>query len=71
MRICVLLSSKSLVTPTVSGGELQIEWNAAVANGAKSGGVRIGLPPYQFKFKKLSIQSLGIAQVLDGFTSVQ
>ncbi len=59
----------NLVTPTVSGGELQIEWNAAVANGAKSGGVRIGLPTDQFK--KLSIKSLVTAQVIGGFTSVQ
>mmetsp|Transcript_11636 Transcript_11636/g.17803 ORF Transcript_11636/g.17803 Transcript_11636/m.17803 type:complete len:438 (+) Transcript_11636:78-1391(+) len=59
----------NLFTLTVSGGELQFEWNAPVANGAKSGGVRIGLSPDQFK--KLSLGYSSQAQILNGFTSVQ
>eukprot|EP00985_Skeletonema_marinoi_P032388 scaffold39121_cov139-Skeletonema_marinoi.AAC.1 len=58
-----------LVTVAVSGNELQFEWNDAVANGATSGGVQIGLPSDQFN--KLHLGNSLKAQILDGFTSVQ
>jgi len=59
----------NLVTVAVSGNELQFEWNDAVANGATSGGVQIGLPSDQFN--KLHLGNSLKAQILDGFTSVQ
>ncbi|KAL7434684.1 hypothetical protein ACHAXM_004217 [Skeletonema potamos] len=59
----------NLVTPIVSGNLLNIEWNDAVAKGAKSGGVIIGLPPDQFA--ELSLSKALTAQILSGFTSVK
>lgn len=62
-------SPANLVTATLDGDELKIEWNADVAAGATSGGVRIGLPSDQFK--KLSLSHSVTAQILSGFTSVE
>ena len=62
-------SPANLVTATLDGDELKIEWNAAVAAGATSGGVRIGLPSGQLK--KLSLSQSLTAQILSGFTSVE
>jgi hypothetical protein len=59
----------NLVTPTVSGNVLKFEWNDAVAKGATSGGVRIGLPPDQFI--SLALGTGLTAQILSGFTSVE
>jgi hypothetical protein len=57
----------NLVTPVVSGSVLEFEWNDAVSRGAKSGGVRIGLPPDQLN--GLSLDHTLTAQILSGFTS--
>lgn len=62
-------SPANLVTATLNGDELKIEWNADVAAGATSGGVRIGLPSDQLK--KLSLARSLTAQILSGFTSVE
>ena len=77
-------SPANLVTATLDGDEMKIEWNADVAAGATSGVVRIGLPSGQLKKLNLSQCSLTItptaqilngcgltAQVLSGFTSVE
>ena len=59
----------NLVTTTVSGGELSFALNPAVAEGATSGGIRIGLPADQFQ--KLSVGAAQTVQIVDGFTSLQ
>lgn len=62
-------SPANLVTATLDGDELKIDWNPNVAAGATSGGVRIGLPSSQLK--KLNLSQSLTAQVLSGFTSVE
>ncbi len=57
----------NLVTPVVNGSILEFEWNDAVARGANSGGVRIGLPYDQLN--GLSLDNTVTAQILSGFTS--
>ena len=75
-------SPANLVTATLDGDELKIDWNADVAAGATSGGVRIGLPSGQLKKLNLSqctynaqtqiLNGCGLtAQILSGFTSVE
>ena len=59
----------NLVTTTVSGGELSFELNPNVAEGATSGGIRIGLPADQFQ--KLSVGAAQTVQIVDGFSSLQ
>ena len=58
----------NLVTSSVTGNELTLDWNSVAAAGATSGGVRIGLPAAQFN--KLYLGSALRAQILNGFTSV-
>eukprot|EP00984_Skeletonema_dohrnii_P035511 scaffold35369_cov205-Skeletonema_dohrnii-CCMP3373.AAC.1 len=58
----------NLVTSSVNGNEMTLQWNAAAAAGATSGGVRIGLPAAQFN--KLYLGSALRAQILSGFKSV-
>mmetsp|Transcript_11737 Transcript_11737/g.18062 ORF Transcript_11737/g.18062 Transcript_11737/m.18062 type:complete len:454 (+) Transcript_11737:45-1406(+) len=58
----------NLVTSSVTGNVLTLDWNSVAAAGATSGGVRIGLPADQFN--KLYLGSALRAQILNGFTSV-
>ena len=58
-----------LVNAVVRGNGLQFEYNDAVANTTDIGGIRIGLPPDQFK--SLSVGGGISTQVLNGFTSVE
>jgi hypothetical protein len=58
----------NLVTSSVTGNELTLDWNSVAAAGATSGGVRIGLPADQFN--KLYLGSALRAQILNGFMSV-